>query len=241
MTSRKDRPSFTSSSDLAWLMPMLVPRPPFSLITTRPVERRARAVGVVGQLLGVGQRLHRLDLRLGQRALLARLEARALAGERLDRDLGQALGPHLLHGALHERDPMRLNAFAGSTDTWLDPAKEDPISASPTDATTAAALAALRRMSFAVVDARRSVTRSTAPLRRSCFGVFGVDAVHVCEVDGRHAGPRHGLRPAPDGSVPAASSTVIPFDRPTGVGRVFETGEPLNVTDAANSRWSPAS
>ena len=67
--------------------------------------------------------------------------------------------------------------------------------------------------------------------------MFGVDAVHVCEVTaGRHRGLRHGLRPASRTAAPtAASEYIIPFDRPTGVGRVFETGEPLNVTDAANS------
>ena len=133
--------------------PMLVPRPPLSLITTARSSARARPRRPSGSSSASGQRLDRLDLRLGQRPLLARLEPRLVAGEGLDGDLGQALGPHLLHGAVHGHDPMRLNAFGGSSDTCLEPAKEDPIAASPTDATTAAALAALRRMSFAVVDA----------------------------------------------------------------------------------------
>ena len=34
ITSRKVWPSFTSSSDFAFVMPMLVPSPPFSLSTT---------------------------------------------------------------------------------------------------------------------------------------------------------------------------------------------------------------
>src|SRR5215216_8115056 len=34
MTSRKESPSFTSMSDLAVVIPMLVPRPPFSFTTT---------------------------------------------------------------------------------------------------------------------------------------------------------------------------------------------------------------
>ena len=67
------------------------------------------------------------------------------------------------------------------------PAKEDPISVSPTGATTAAALAALRRMSFAVVDAadRHAIHRTLAA---ELLGVFAVDAVHVCEVTADRSG-----------------------------------------------------
>ncbi len=117
----------------------------------------------------------------------------------------------------------------------VEPAKEDPISASPTDATTVAALAALRRMSFAVVDAadQCAIHRSLAV---ELLGVFGVDTVHVCLVAADGAGASGtAFRRLEDGSALGDEQYFVPFDRPTGVGRVFETGQPLNITDAANS------
>ena len=79
MMSRNESPSLTSSSDLALVIPMLVPRPPFSFSTSAASSASRGAVGIVGQLLRVRQRLDRLDLGLGQRALLPLLEARPLA------------------------------------------------------------------------------------------------------------------------------------------------------------------
>ena len=114
-------------------------------------------------------------------------------------------------------------------------AKEDLIAASNTDATTAAALAALRRMSFAVVDAAdRDAIHLT--LAAELHGVFGVDTVHLCEVsEDRASGHGTAYGRGPDGNVEAGDAYEVPFDRPTGVGRVLETGQPLNVTDAPHS------
>ena len=106
--SRNDRSSLTASSDLARLIPMLVPRPPFSFTTTARSRAVGRPLGIRRELLGVRQRLHRLDLGLREQPALAALEAGQLAREGLDRDLGEALTPHLLRGRPHAGDPMRL-------------------------------------------------------------------------------------------------------------------------------------
>ena len=66
MTSRNVSPSLTSSSDFGPVMPMLVPRPPLSLIDDASARALARARLGVGQVVGVGQLLDGLDLGLGQ-------------------------------------------------------------------------------------------------------------------------------------------------------------------------------
>ncbi len=90
-------------------------------------------------------------------------------------------------------------------------------------------------MSFAVVDAAdQDAIHLTLALE--LFGVFGVDGVHLCQVSGSRAmGYGTPFQRAEDGTVERGERYNIPFDRPTGVGRVLETGEPLNVTDARNS------
>ena len=117
----------------------------------------------------------------------------------------------------------------------VEPAMEDPISASPTDATTAAALAALRRMSFAVVDAadQDAIHRTSRPSSSACSAW----TPFTCARWPRAApGPPALLPPGTDGSVEGDEQYIISFDRPTRRGaRVFETGEPLNVTDAPSS------
>ena len=72
ITSRKVSPSLTSTSDLALVMPMLVPRPPLSLITTA----LPRSLGVaLGQLVRPRQVVDRLDVGLGQDPRVARRPA----------------------------------------------------------------------------------------------------------------------------------------------------------------------
>ena len=100
ITSRKVWPSFTSSSDLAFVMPMLVPSPPFSLSTTT----RSIADASPSPSSDSGRHLvERLDLALGHETLLARAQALLVARERLDRDLGQPLGAHLVGRLAHGR------------------------------------------------------------------------------------------------------------------------------------------
>ena len=67
ITSRKVWPSFTSSSDFALVIPMLVPRPPFSLRTTARSRSDSSASGSSSALRHL---VERLELRLGQRALV---------------------------------------------------------------------------------------------------------------------------------------------------------------------------
>ena len=95
MMSRKDSPRRTHSSDLARSMPIEVPRPPLSLITAVLADRRG---GVLVGDLDVGQRRHvdRLDRRLGDHPGLAVLEEPVVVRERLDRDLVDARGDHLV-------------------------------------------------------------------------------------------------------------------------------------------------
>ncbi|MBN1528575.1 MAG: diguanylate cyclase [Thermoleophilaceae bacterium] len=90
-------------------------------------------------------------------------------------------------------------------------------------------------MSFTVVDApdRGAIHRNLAA---ELFGVFGVDAVHVCEVSQDRSWARgipFVLRP--DGTVEGSEPYTVTFDRPSGVARVVTTGEPVNVTDAQRS------
>ncbi len=90
-------------------------------------------------------------------------------------------------------------------------------------------------MSFTVVDApdRDAIHRSLAA---EFFGVFGADAVHVCEVHQDRSGTDGvWFVSSSDGGVEARGAYTLTFDRPSGVARVVETGEPLNVTDAMRS------
>ena len=77
--SRKLRPSLTSSSDLALVMPIDVPSPPLSLMTTAWSSSPARRLGPAARR--VGQLDDRLDVGLGQRPRLARAQPLVLARE----------------------------------------------------------------------------------------------------------------------------------------------------------------
>ena len=90
-------------------------------------------------------------------------------------------------------------------------------------------------MSFAVVDAADShaIHRTLAA---ELYGVFGIDGVHLCELSAdRLTGVGTPLERRPDGRIESGEEYAIRFDRPSGVARVMETGEPLNVTDAPRS------
>jgi diguanylate cyclase (GGDEF)-like protein len=99
---------------------------------------------------------------------------------------------------------------------------------------TATALAAVRRLSFATLDAvdANAIFRTLAS---ELLEVLGVDQVHVLRLspDGGHS---QGTAFGPDGhgALPEADY-VLPFDRPSGTHRVVLTGQPLTVPDARTS------
>jgi diguanylate cyclase (GGDEF)-like protein len=106
--------------------------------------------------------------------------------------------------------------------------------ASAPPATTATALAAVRRLSFATllaVDAD-AIFRGLA---RELLDVFSVHQVHMLRVsaDGSHSEGTQFVA-AGEGALPQAEY-VLPFDKPSGTHRVVVTGQPLNVPDAATS------
>ena len=110
-----------------------------------------------------------------------------------------------------------------------DPA---PVSAPP--ATTATALAAVRRLSFATLAAvdADAIFRDLA---RELLDVFSVHQVHVLRISADAAyGEGTGYVAAGEGPIPEAEY-VLPFDRPSGTHRVVVTGEPLHVPDARTS------
>jgi diguanylate cyclase (GGDEF)-like protein len=96
---------------------------------------------------------------------------------------------------------------------------------------TADALAAVRRLSFAALQAQEP-REIEAALAGELFGLFAVDQVHISWVaqDGSMA---RGTKFVP-GPV-AELEWAFPFDGPSGVKHVLETCEPLNVSDAAGS------
>ena len=88
---------------------MLVPSPPFSLRTTTCPSAEPSASGRPSELGQVGER-PKLGLR--QQALLAPAQALLVVRERVDRDLGQPLGPHLVGGRAHRADPRAASVHA---------------------------------------------------------------------------------------------------------------------------------
>ena len=107
ITSRKEIPSFTSISDLARVIPMLVPSPPLSFSTTTWSSGTPSAAG---SSAASGNSVERLDLGLADHALLALSQQPLVVCESLDCDFGKPLRPHLLRRAVHRRDPMRCPA-----------------------------------------------------------------------------------------------------------------------------------
>ena len=84
-------------SDLALVMPMLVPRPPLSLSTTA-VSTIAGSPS--GSSSSVGQVLDGLDVALGQHPRRALAQLLVVVGEGVDRGVADALGAHLLDARL---------------------------------------------------------------------------------------------------------------------------------------------
>ena len=110
ITSRNVCPSFTSSSDFAFVIPMLVPSPPFSLSTTTRSSADGSASGRSSGARHLGERL---ELGLGQGALVALAQQPLVVRERVDRDLRQPLLPHLLGRRAHRRAMLeRLGSAA---------------------------------------------------------------------------------------------------------------------------------
>jgi diguanylate cyclase (GGDEF)-like protein/putative nucleotidyltransferase with HDIG domain len=106
-------------------------------------------------------------------------------------------------------------------------------------ATTADALAAVRRLSFAMLEAAdaRGLYRTFA---MELVRVFGVDRVHVCRIDedAGDVGRATAFAPAEVAGECAVEPELeysVPFDRPTGVRHVRATGEALHVPEAASS------
>jgi diguanylate cyclase (GGDEF)-like protein len=98
------------------------------------------------------------------------------------------------------------------------------------------ALAAVRRLSFAILDApgARAIYDTLAA---ELLEVFAVDEVHLSRV-ARDAALSRGTAFArgDGGRAEVAAEYVLSLDgRPTGVGHVRETGKPLNVADARSS------
>ncbi|HEY6781091.1 MAG TPA: diguanylate cyclase [Thermoleophilaceae bacterium] len=104
-----------------------------------------------------------------------------------------------------------------------------------TTATTADALAAVRRLSFAMLEARDAggLYRTFAS---ELFGLFEVDRVHVCRMT-EDATSAHAtaFAPAGDGSAEPELEYELPFDGPSGVHHVRATGEALHVPEAETS------
>jgi diguanylate cyclase (GGDEF)-like protein len=99
---------------------------------------------------------------------------------------------------------------------------------------TATALAAVRRLSFATLDAvdAGAIFRTLAD---ELLDLLGVDQVHALRVspDGGYSQGTAFVVDG-DGALPEADY-VLPFDRPSGTRRVVLTGQPLNVPDARTS------
>ena len=88
MRSRNVRPSRTGSSDLAWSIPIEVPRPPLSLIITGGRERRRGLLVVHRARRSAGRdRSSGLDAVLGDEAGDPLLQLAVVGGEHVDRRL----------------------------------------------------------------------------------------------------------------------------------------------------------
>jgi diguanylate cyclase (GGDEF)-like protein len=105
---------------------------------------------------------------------------------------------------------------------------------SPRPASTAAALAAVRRLSFTTLDAP-DARAIYGTLAAELLAVFAVDRVHVCRVSSDGSFGRGTAFAAAGGDLKAEAEYVLPFDGPSGVCHVIQTGKPLHVVDAPAS------
>ena len=116
---------------------------------------------------------------------------------------------------------------------WTD---INPIDDSAPKASTVDALAAVRRLSFAVLNAgdHAAVYREVA---QEIFTVLGIDQVHVARLSQDHVvGRGNGYRQGPDGEMVVGADYELPFDETSAVRRVAGSGEVFNEPDAPNSK-----
>ena len=213
---------------------MLVPRPPFSLTHHRPVERRrARHRGPPGAPRRPGATP---PARSPTRAAVPCSPALRRASWRSNVSMATSGRPSAR--IFSTARPMRAilcgsSAFAGSTDTWSNPQRR---TRSPLHPRTRRRWPRSRHSVACRLPwwTPRTSTRSIAALRRSC-SACSEWTPFTCASWPRTAPGAAGtaFRRLPDGSAPGRRAVLrSPSTGPTGVGRVFETGQPLNITDA---------
>ena len=217
-------------------MPMLVPSPPFSLITTAWSSAARAPSGSSGSASASGSDSTGSISDSGSMPCSPAASRAALARERLDGDLRQALRPHLLDGTRPRR--RSYAAQAPSPDRQIQSSNPRRRNRSPFHPRTRPRWPHWPR--FVACPSPWWMPRTVRDLsharRASCSGCSRVDARARCQVDpGRRQPPARPSRRRADGSAESDEEYFIPFDRPSGVRHVFETGEPLNITDAANS------
>ncbi len=101
---------------------------------------------------------------------------------------------------------------------------------------TADALAPVRRLSFAVLDAgdHAAVYRALA---EAFFSVLGVEQVHISRLSQDHVvGRGNGYTHGADGELVVGPDYELHFDETSAVRRVAVSGEPVNEPDAPNSK-----
>lgn len=100
---------------------------------------------------------------------------------------------------------------------------------------TVEALAAVRRLSFAVLEAAGAPVIYRA-LVAELFNVFGVHQVHITRVSQDHSvGRGNGYRRADNGVPVVGPEYLHHFEEKSATGLVMKSGEPFNEPDAANS------
>ena len=100
---------------------------------------------------------------------------------------------------------------------------------------TVEALAAVRRLSFAVLEAAEDAVIYRA-LASELFAVFGVDQVHVARVSQDHAlGRGNGYRLGEDGKPEVGPEYLHHFEERSATSLVAASGEPFNEPDARHS------
>jgi diguanylate cyclase (GGDEF)-like protein len=105
-----------------------------------------------------------------------------------------------------------------------------------TTATTREALAAVRRLSFAALDAT-APDAVYAEMVRELFGVFGVEQIHLNKLSqDRATGHATEFRPGPGGQISTGAEYVHEMSDGSASMRVAKTGQPFNESDAPHSQ-----
>ena len=105
MMSRKLSPSLTSSSDFALVMPMLVPRPPFSLSTT--TRSSVESLAGSGSSAASGRSSSGSISASGSVPVSPSRSLLLVEGEGVDRLVREALGAHLVGRGAHRAGCIR--------------------------------------------------------------------------------------------------------------------------------------